>query len=140
MLEALLCWDIMIEAFLCWGASCFESLLVGSPRARKGPRELGEAARVGGRARKRDRGRVLEGSAAPRVRAQLPHCLEERVPCSTSRTWRRGARRAIFFSKDGRGVDQGARGEDLVDVSDVLRDVGRLEDRRGPRADDRRSR
>ena len=85
-------------------------------------------------------GRVLEGSAAPRVQAQVPRRLEERVPCSTSRTWRRGARRVIFFSKDGRGVDQGARPEDLVDVSDVPRDAERLEDRRGPRANDRRSR
>ncbi|KAH8058929.1 protein kinase [Aureococcus anophagefferens] len=47
--------------------------------------------------------------------------------------------RVIFFSKDGRGVDQGARPEDLVDVSDAPRDAKRLEDRRGPRANDRRS-
>ncbi|KAH8058085.1 hypothetical protein JL721_9543 [Aureococcus anophagefferens] len=50
------------------------------------------------------------------------------------------ARRVMFFSKDERGVDQGARPEDFVDVSDVPRDGERLEDRRGPRADDRRSR
>jgi hypothetical protein len=89
------------------------------------------------------RGSATEGEsskAAPRRGSAPLRRLEERVPCSTSRTWRRSARRVVFFSKDGRGVDQVARPEDLVQVSDAQRDAERLEDRRGPRTDDRRSR
>jgi len=102
--------------------------------------EVREPVKVRVSSAKRPASAGARGSATEGESSKAAARLEERVPCSLSRTWRRSARRVMFFSKDERGVDQRARPEDFVDVSDVPRDGERLEDRRGPRADDRRSR
>jgi len=89
--------------------------------------EVREPVKVRASSAKRPASAGVRGSATEGESSNAAPRLEERVPCSLSRTWRRSARRVMFFSKDGRGVDQRARPEDLVDVSDAPRDAKRLE-------------